>query len=82
MTTSTPTARYLNSMATASHFGVSTSTLQQWTRYAHFPADCRKREGQDVLWDIKALTAWLCARPVSTRGARPRWLGKVSHPAA
>ena len=73
---------HFNSMSTANHFGVSTSTLQQWTRYHNFPADCRRREGQDVMWDIDALTEWLRARPVSTKGARPRWLAKINHPAA
>ena len=48
-------------------------TLQQWARYQNFPTDCRQREGQYVLWDIAAVTKWLWARPVSTKGARPKW---------
>jgi phage terminase Nu1 subunit (DNA packaging protein) len=69
-------------MATAHHFDVSTSTLQQWTRYRNFPMDCRVRDGQHVMWDVEALKQWLRGRPISKRGARPRWLGIVGHEAA
>lgn len=75
-------AKPLNSMATANHFGISTSTLQTWTRYQGFPANCRTRDGRDVFYDIAAVTAWLKSRPVSNRGARPTWLALVGHSAA
>jgi hypothetical protein len=81
MTTSTNTAqrRYLNTMQLSNHLGISTQTLQQWPRYANWPADARHRSGRDVMWDVEKVSEFLRNRPLGKRGTRPVWLKVVGH---
>ena len=73
---------YLTSMGVGNRYNISVQTLATWTKYANFPADCRKRHGQFMLYRVDALDNWLRNRPVSTKGPRPRWLSVVWHSAA
>ena len=84
MTTNTGTAqrRYLNTMDMANALSISTQMLQQWPRYAGWPADARHRSGRDVLWDAEKVFAFLRSRPLGKRGTRPVWLSIVQHPEA
>jgi hypothetical protein len=73
---------YLTTMAAAQRYNVSIETLRHWVRWQDFPADSRKREGVFMLWNTSKIDAWLRSRPISSKGARPRWLATVQHPAA
>ncbi|MFT3732860.1 MAG: hypothetical protein QM780_15805 [Hyphomicrobium sp.] len=73
---------WLTTMQMGNRYNVSIQTLHQWTRYAGWSASARKRSGQHVLWSIEAVDEFLRNRPVSKRGARPRWLEVVQHPEA
>ena len=84
MTTSTNTTQrgYLNTMQLSNHLGISTQTLQQWPRYAGWPADARRRSGRDILWNVEKVSEFLRNRPLGKRGTRPGWLKTVGHPEA
>lgn len=74
--------QFLNTMQTANYFGISTQTLNQWPRYANWPAGARHRSGRDVMWDVDAVSSFLRNRPLGKRGTRPGWLAMVQHPEA
>ena len=76
------TPGYLTTMALAQRYNVSIETVRHWVNWQGFPKDSRKREGQFMMWDVAKIDAWLRARPISTKGAKPRWLAVVSHSAA
>lgn len=80
--TSTPPRGYLTTMQISNRYGISTQTVQQWPRYAGWPADARHRRGRDVMWDVEKVDAFLRARPLGKRGTRPVWLAIVQHPEA
>lgn len=70
---------WLTTMQMGQRLNISIQTLHQWTRWAGWPANARKRHGQHMLWSIQAVDEFLRNRPVSKRGARPRWLAVVNH---
>lgn len=74
--------QFLNTMQTANYFGISIQTLNQWPRYAGWPADARRRSGRDMLWNVEKVSAFLRNRPLGKRGTRPTWLAIVQHPEA
>lgn len=72
----------LTTMALANRYGVSIETVRHWVNWTAFPTDARQRKGQYMLWNVEKIDAWLRNRPVSNKGAKPRWLAIVGHIAA
>lgn len=75
-------ARLLSSMEAAFRYGVTLDTLRQWRNYKGFPDQAIIREGASVRYDVQTIDAWLRARPLSTRGRPPKWLGIIHGKAA